>query len=180
MAYSKIMPEFSRLKDLQSTDLDPIDNLWDVLEKAVLSGLILPSLKQNLGVKLLDVNKQQNIQMWLFFLARQFFWWKTLMSCVTLSTTFLHIVIGHIRFCGVRIDNSDLFIFISQSVHPCVQIHLKRFLYSSQTIRSYHLLVLRITRWNRSQGKTQKLNRFSSCSSCYFLKCFRPKQTWYH
>lgn len=58
MAYSKItMPEFSRLEGLQSTDLNPIDNLWDVLEKAVLSGLILPSSTQNLGVKLLDVNK---------------------------------------------------------------------------------------------------------------------------
>ena len=38
----------------ENPDLHPIENLWDVLEKALRSGLTLPSSIQDLGEKLMQ------------------------------------------------------------------------------------------------------------------------------
>lgn len=38
----------------QSLDLNPIENIWDMLEKALCSGQTLPSLIKDLGEKLMQ------------------------------------------------------------------------------------------------------------------------------
>ena len=45
----------------KSPDLNPIENLWDVVEKALHSGLTLPSSIQDLGEKLMQHWKEINL-----------------------------------------------------------------------------------------------------------------------
>lgn len=62
-AYPKTtMPGFIRLKVVQqSPDLNPIQNVWDMLEKALCSGPGLPSSLQDFGESLMKQTKKPHI-----------------------------------------------------------------------------------------------------------------------
>lgn len=45
----------------QNPDLNPIKNLWDELEKTLLSGMTLPSSRQDLEAKLTQLRTDVNV-----------------------------------------------------------------------------------------------------------------------